>query len=235
MKRAFLIVLAGIVFSGCGKHSPDNPNPGGNNPPPAPAQATLSLPAQNSACNTGTIISSTQSAVTFSWNAAKNAENYELDVKNLIDNSITTQTAQQTQAQVTLLRGTPYSWYVISKSSKTTATAQSDTWKFYNAGPGITTYAPFPAELISPAFGQQIPSSSTVNLTWHGSSVNNDPLTYDVYFGTSNTFSSAQHSGIVDTMLNVNVQSGMTYYWKIVSKDANGNSADSGVSQFSVQ
>jgi putative VirB-like lipoprotein len=239
MKKSFFILLAMIILSGCGGGKSNNPTPGGsggNNPPPAPTQVTLSLPAQNSACTTGTITSSTASTITFSWNASENTDTYELDVKNLMTNTVTTQTTSQTQLPVSLLRGTPYSWYIISKSAKTATTAQSDTWKFYNSGPGIITYAPFPADLISPTFGQQMPSSSTaVNLTWKGSSVNNEPLTYDVYFGTSSTFASAHDSEITDTLVNVTVQSGATYYWKIVSKDGNGNSSDSGVSQFSVQ
>ncbi|MBS1524449.1 MAG: membrane lipoprotein lipid attachment site-containing protein [Bacteroidetes bacterium] len=239
MKRSIFIFLSMAILSGCGKHSSDNPNPGGsggNNPPPAPSAATLSAPAQNSACNSGTIVSTTQSSITFTWNASANTTKYELNIKNLLDNSLITDTTSQTQLTVSLLRGTPYSWYVVSKSSKTTTTAQSDIWKFYNAGPGITTYVPFPAEFISPTFGQQLPSSTTsVNLTWHGSSVTNESLTFDVYFGTSNTFSSAKDSGTTDSVYNVKVQSGTTYYWKIVSKDVNGNSSDSGVSQFSVQ
>jgi hypothetical protein len=237
MKRSVVILLLLILFS-CGKHSTDNPNPGGSggNNPPAPAQVTLSAPSQNSTCNSGVSVSDTQSSVTFSWDASANTDSYELDIRNLLDNTLTTQATSQTQSAVTLLKGTPYSWYVVSKSSKTTATTQSDIWKFYNSGPGMTLYAPFPADLLSPAFGQQLPSSTTVNLTWYGDSVYRGPLTYDVYFGTSTAFSSAYKSGVTTAFLNnVPVQSGTTYYWKVITNDNNGNSSDSGVSQFSVQ
>jgi hypothetical protein len=240
MKRLFVIFSGMILLLGCGKGGSDN-NPnlggsGGNNPPPAPTQATLSVPAQNSACITGTVISSTESSVSFSWDASTNTDSYELDIKNLLNNSVTTQTTSQTQLTVTLLSGTPYSWYVVSKSSKTTTTAQSDTWKFYNAGPNLFTYAPFPADITSPIYGQQITNTSgTVTLKWQGGVVGKDVIAaFDIYFDI-NSSPGLYKSNITDTTLTVSVKSGTTYFWKVITKNVEGNSSDSGVYQFSVK
>jgi len=208
-----------------------------NNPVPIPdpSKAALSFPAQNAVCTTGTIISASQSSITFTWTAADNTSSYELNIKNLLTSATTTQSTADTKLTVTLLRNTPYAWYITSKSNKTTATAQSDTWKFYNSGPGVVTYAPYPAEVTSPTFGQALATTASVNLTWKGSAVDNTTIAnYDVYFGTTTT-PPVFKSAITDSFVNgVSVASGKTYYWKVITRDINGNTSDSGLYQFSV-
>jgi hypothetical protein len=230
MRRELLILLAIIILMGCGKKGADTPV----NTPTAPTAAILSFPAQSAVCTTGAIISDTISTIIFTWSAASNAESYDLYLKNLLTSVTTTQSTGQPQLSVNLARNTPFSWYVISKSSKTSATAQSDTWKFYNAGKGTVYYAPFPADLTSPTFGQVV-TTTTINLTWKGSSVLNGTIAnYDVYFGTS-TIPYLLKSGVTDSFLsNVNVTTKSTYYWKIITRDILGNTSDSGVFQFSV-
>jgi hypothetical protein len=61
MKRDLLFVFMIFLITGCGGKK-NNPAP---TPTPKPAQVTLSVPAQNSACTSGTIISSTESSITF--------------------------------------------------------------------------------------------------------------------------------------------------------------------------
>ena len=124
----------------------------------------------------------------------------------------------------------------MSKSTLNGATAESDKWKFYNAGQGTITYAPFPVEITSPTFGQNITASSgTINLTWKGSSVNPGTITgYDVYFGTTNN-PPVLKNAVTDMFINgVPVASKTTYYWKVITWDIDGNSSDSGVTQFTV-
>lgn len=233
MKKSTLIILfVSLILAGCSKKK--NPAP----PPPAdPVKAVLTAPAQNEVCTTGTVISSTQSSITFTWNTAANTSSYDVIIKNLLTSISTTQNTSDTKLIVTLDRNTPYSWYVVSKSTKTTNTAQSDTWKFYNSGPGVVTYAPYPAEITSPTFGQDLPSTTgTVNLTWTGSAVDNSTIkNYDVYFGTTNTPAILQ-SAITDSFVNgVTVTAGTTYYWRVITRDVNGNTSDSGLYQFTVQ
>lgn len=241
MKKGILLIIPAIlILMGCG---------GGkqNDPTPAPVQVSapnkvaLSAPAINSVCTTGTIISATQSSISFSWAASSNTDSYDLYLKNLLNSAVTTQNVTATQATVTLLRNTPYSWYIVSKSTKTTTTAQSDVWKFYNAGSGTVTYAPFPAEITSPTFAQNVSATAgAINLAWAGSPVNTGTIvttpiaTYDVYFGTTNT-PPVLKSGVADSFLNnVAVTSKTTYYWKVITKDALGNTSDSGLYQFNV-
>jgi hypothetical protein len=221
MKKGLLIISAVLILMGCGGKS-NNPTP---TPvvPPAPTQTTLSAPAQNEVCTTGTIISPTQSSISFSWSASANTDSYDLTLKNLLTSITTTQNTTANQLTLTLLRNTPYSWYIVSKSSATSATAQSDTWKFYNSGPGIVTYAPFPADITSPTFGQAVATTGTVNLAWVGSVVAPDVIAnYDVYFGTTST-PAITASAITNSFLNnVTVAANTTYYWHVVTRDVNG-------------
>jgi hypothetical protein len=232
MKKGTLILSVFFLLVGCG-HKKNNPTPA---PVPKPTQATLAAPAQNSVCTTGTILSATQSSISFSWNASDNTNNYDLVIKNLLTSDSTVQNTVQTHADVPLLRNTPYSWYIISESTQTTATAKSPVWKFYNSGPGIVTYAPFPADITSPTFGQSISyAPGTVNLLWVGSVIAPDVIAnYDVYFGISNS-PTILASAITNQFLNnVPVAASTTYYWRVVTRDINGNTSDSGVYQFSV-
>jgi hypothetical protein len=232
MKRFRLIFLLAVFFVGCKKHGGD----GNISPSPPPEKAILSLPAANAACTTGANPTSTQSSVTFTWNASANTDSYELDIKNLLDNSIIRLTTSQTQEITSLALNTPYAWFILSKSKHNSTTAQSDTWKFYNSGPGIVSFAPFPAEITSPLFGQQLTAASgTMDLIWKGSSVNNDIKSYDVYFGV-NSDPALYKSDVSDMFLNgLPVTTGNTYYWKIVTWDQKNNNSDSGVFQFSVK
>lgn len=232
MKKDFLILPLLLVLSACGGGGGKKPNVTPASPPSA---VTLTAPAQNTVCLTGQVISNTQSSVTFIWNASANTNSYDLLIKNLITSVTTTTNTTQTQSTVTLARGVPFSWHVVSKSNLISTTAESDTWKFYNSGPGTVTYAPFPAEITAPVYGAAVASNSgTVNLTWTGSSPGNLALTYDIYFGATTT-PALLKGGVTDMFLNnVTVLTGTTYYWKVISKDAAGNTSDSGIYTFSV-
>ena len=225
MRRLFILTLLTYTLSSCG---------GGNEAPPAPTAATLSSPVNNEACTTGTVISETESRITFSWLAGTNADSYELVVTNLLNQTQQIQAAISTTAELTLKRNTPYSWYVLSKSSKNPTTANSTTWKFYNAGPASSTYPPYPAEIVSPTLGQNLtPINGKINLQWRGSDADNDIINYDIYLGTSGTnltLIKSQHT--TSTLADVAVNANTTYYWKVITRDAKGNTSDSGLFEF---
>ena len=228
MKKGIFILLAFFVLMGCSKKQSDIPDIN-------PSQAEHSAPAQSAVCTSGTILSVTESTILFSWDASNNTNSYQLIVENLLTSDSTVQNTTQTQAPVILLRNTPYSWYIVSKSTKTTATARSPVWKFYNSGPGVVTYAPFPAELTSPGFAQLVTNTGTINLTWKGSVVVPDVIaSYDVYFGTTSS-PAIKASAITDSFLNnITVAASTTYYWKVITRDTFGNTSDSGLYQFTI-
>ncbi|WP_184549537.1 hypothetical protein [Mucilaginibacter sp. FT3.2] len=224
MKRILTLIIILSIIS-CGKKAPV----------PAPGVASLTAPLKDQPCLTGTVLSATESSVAFSWNPSQNTDNYDLTITNLLTKTATTQTVSTTTATVKLLRNTPYSWYISSKAKKTSVVTKSDVWKFYNAGAGVVTYAPFPAEITGPAFGAVVASGTTkVNLTWKGSSVSSNIVAYDVYFGPSSN-PDLFRNHITDSFVNdVNVGANTTYYWRVVTVDANGNISDSGTYNFFV-
>ena len=79
-----------------------------------------------------------------------------MNLKNL-NTGITLKTVSSANnAEIVVLRGIPYEWFVVSKATGTATTASSASWKFYNEGPGVVNYAPFPADAINPSRGSQI-------------------------------------------------------------------------------
>nr|WP_294943865.1 hypothetical protein [uncultured Mucilaginibacter sp.] len=225
MRLYRFILLVAILNIGCGKKA-DNVTI------PPPAKAELLLPASNSACTTGIAVSDAESTVTFNWAVAEHTNSYELYIKNLLTGVLSKHLSTTNEAKVTLLKSTPYSWYVISASAKVTETAQSDTWKFYNSGPGVLSYAPFPAVIKAPLYNQVI-SSATVDLSWAGSSVENNIAGYDIYLSSNVNTLALQKSDVKDLFLvNIAVNPNTVYYWKVITKDAHGNKSDSGIYQF---
>ena len=203
---------------------------GGGGTPNPPGKATLTAPANNKTCESGTSVSATQSEVTFTWTASANTNTYDLKITNLNTSTITNKTGlSTTTTKVTLDKGVPYSWNITSKNTSTTTSTASDTWKFYLAGPGITNYAPFPADLKSPKSGSTATrdGDGKVTFTWDGSDPDTgDTLTYTLYVDKTDgkqTPPSAQTNLTVKTLA-VAVDAGTTYYWRVKTSDGTHSS-----------
>lgn len=217
MRKLFIILLAASFLAGCSKKQAVVA---------LPAKADLVFPAQDAVCTQGTILSATESSVTFKWNQAANASSYDLTYTNLLTLQTQTQNTSTNSLSATLSANTPYSWYVVSKQTSSANTAQSDTWKFYNAGQAVSNYAPYPAALNYPQRYQTI-QPANIGFIWHGTDPDGDPLTFDLYCSTStNATPKLVKSDIADTTYFFNITVG-TYYWKVVSKDNHGNSSSS--------
>jgi hypothetical protein len=227
MRNLLILICLIALFDGC---RPDNTEPA-----PAPEAAILNFPAKDQPCTQGAPISAIESAVTFQWAAAANADSYVLNLKNLLNGTIATQTTATNQLTINLTVNTPYSWSVVSRSSLTDVIAKSETWKFYNSGPGVVSYAPFPADVVNPIIGEQVAAvNGKINLVWSGGDVDNDITSYDVYFGTT-TAPALYKAGLTLNALNdLAVAPATTFYWKIITHDARGNTSDSGIFQFSI-
>ena len=235
MKNNLFLIATLMFIAGCGKSSNMTNNNQTTTPPSPPVAAIQVAPNNNQVCYPGTILSDSISVVSFSWGPAKHANNYTVFWTNLLTGVASNQTVNDTHLDVQLERNTPFSWSVQSNSSLTKVTASSPVWRFYNSGNGITSYAPFPAILVAPVFAAALPSTSqTVTLQWSGSTVSaGSTLTYDVYFGTTNAPPLNTAGLSIDSLSQVGLSSGTTYYWKVITKDELGNSSISQVSQFS--
>ena len=222
----FIVIM--LVLVSCGGSDDPTPPPSVN----PPTAATLQAPANDEVCLTGVSINSTQSEVAFSWNISQHTDSYNLAVKNLNSGQSSSYSTNTNDTSITLNKGEPYSWYVVSKSNSVSQTVQSDTWKFYLAGDGTVNYAPFPANIIHPTPGSTI-SGDTTYLKWEGNDVDNDIASYDVYLDQTDG-STLVGNIAIQQMENVAIISGKTYYWKVITKDVLGNSSDSGVFSFKV-
>lgn len=193
-----------------------------------PTAAILVFPEANEECTAGTIISETESEVVFRWEIIEQGNRYEVSLTNLNTEENEVFSAEKTELPIRLSRGTPYSWYVTSIIPESENRIDSNVEVFYNAGPGLSSFIPFPAQLVAPVLNIQLSASqNTINLEWLGSDLDNDIKEYDVYFSESNppVLFSAE---ITDAFLNdININAGTTYYWKIVTRDDLGNESSS--------
>lgn len=224
MKRLLLIIS--VVLISCG---------GDDGPPPSPEGALLVFPLQNSECTTGVSVNETLSQVTFEWMAANNTDFYTLNVVNLETNTPQTITTGSTSAILSIEKGAPFSWSILSSNSNSDETATSENWLFYNAG-ALTTYPPFPAQIIRPKSGASVQKSADnqVALQWLGSDVEDDISTFEIYFSDDNPPALFATENASTTQINVSVVSGVTYYWSVVTTDSEGNTSDSGIFDFKV-
>lgn len=193
----------------------------------SPGKSVLIAPINNTTCQNGTNITTTQSTVTFSWNSTSDTETYDLKITNLNTQEVTTQNGLATTTkEVTLTRGVPYSWTITSKNKGTTTTV-SDTWKFYLAGNGVTNYAPFPAAAVSPLPGVVVtPTSGKVTLTWETSDVEASALTYTLYFDTIDGKQTPldANKNLTAKSKEVLVNSNTVYFWRVVTSDGTNTS-----------
>jgi hypothetical protein len=225
-----------FVLVACSSGGDDDPPPpptgGGDDDDPLvipdPSAATLVFPEDDTECNEGEAISDTESTVTFQWNESQDTDSYSVTVTNLNTNQSFNTVSNTNEAAITILRGTPYEWFVTSRANGTNATAQSPSWRFYNEGPGVENYAPFPAEAVNPLRGATLPASTTtVTLEWAASDVDNDIVEYEVFFGTSDTADIPSVGTTAATSFDVDVQAGGIYVWMIETIDNQGNASSS--------
>lgn len=225
--RIFFIIIT-IFIASCGGKTPEEELL-------PPGTVTLSSPTNNNTCFQGSVISGeTTSSVTFVWNAADNAESYQIKITNLSTNTSTSHAINGLSYTISLTMNVYYSWNV--KAVNANGTTDSENWNFYLSGTPASSYAPAPADLVSPASEAVISSNgaSTVDVSfqWIGNDPDNDIESYDVYLDDSNA-SVKILSAVTDISTTQTLASGKTYYWKVVTKDKAGNSSTA-VSSFHI-
>jgi hypothetical protein len=235
----FLYILSFVLIISCsaeddsGTSTPppttQQPTPTPTPQVPAPGKSSLSAPENNEVCYEGEAVDASNSAVTFSWDASSDTDSYDLQITNQETNQIQTESGiTATSKAVTLATDVSYSWKVVSKANDTNDTTSSDTWQFYLAGDGQENYAPFPATIISPTSGAAVDASNgLVTLSWEGNDPDEgDSLTYTIYFDEVDGLQDPQtaNTNITETSLEVEVESGTTYYWRVKTSDGTSSS-----------
>ena len=232
MKKLNFILILLLCFN-CSKSSDDGTTPVAPVIEP-PTASSLTFPDNNQECNQGVDVNATQSSVTFKWGASANTDSYDVKLKDLDAGTTTTHNSSTNELAITLKKATPYSWSVISKSTSTTETAQSNTWKFYNAGDAVQSYAPFPADLVAPTMGANLSGVTSVTLEWAGSDIDNDITGYEIYIDTATPPTVQIGAAQTATTIDATVAAGNVYYWRVITTDAEGNNSQSEIFEFRV-
>ena len=201
-----------------------------------PSAPTLISPANDETCLDGTSINDSQSNVDFRWSSAANALSYELVVTNLLTQSSQTYPATSNQTTVALTKAEPYNWSVKSIGEVGSVPSQSIQWKFYLAGDAVVNFAPFPSELISPQSGANVTPdiNNLIKLQWNASDVDDDLAQFEVYLDKNDatTIIKTIAYQTEEESIEIDVENGSTYYWKIIAIDTNQNQSSSGVYTF---
>ena len=234
MKKTILLLAISIItFTSCSKEG------GGTETPEVvilpPTAAILTFPANNEPCLETNSVNDTQSSVTFRWNAGQNVSSYDIRVINLSNSSSNLYNSTTNDKVLTLEHDEPYSWKVISNGESGTQPVESDTWKFYLAGPAQVNFAPFPAELTSPISGSTVtPSDGVIQIQWTCTDADNDIAQFEIYLDATDgsTLVNTIDFETITTSIDVTVENDTIYYWKVVATDAQGNQSDSGVYSF---
>ena len=75
---------------------------------------------------------------------------------------------------------------------------------------------------------------TSVKLEWNGLDIDNDIISYDVYFDTTNPTTTLL-SNTTDNTMDVTVEAGNIYYWRVVTNDSIGNTSESEVFEFKIE
>jgi len=234
-----------LVFIGCGGSGGDDDGPtppptGGTDDEPEipdPSPATLVFPENDSECTTGIVDATdeTLSTVTFEWNASANTDRYTVTITNLNTSTSAFANSDTNSVDFAIERGAPYSWFVTSRANGTTATADSESFRFYNEGPGIENYAPFPAEAVAPARGASLATTTSLTLQWTSGDIDDDITGHEVFLGTdAAALASVGTTETSTSLADVAVMAGTIYFWQVVTTDSAGNASTSEVFEFRV-
>ncbi|MCM5662803.1 fibronectin type III domain-containing protein [Galbibacter mesophilus] len=228
MKKLILIL---IIFShqACSK-SDDNENGEAPSNPPEIMNLPPSIPNKVYPDNGLLCL---DNPLEFKWNPSTDKEGdsivyiIEIAKDEAFEKIVESREVSNSSLRLSLEKGIQFNWRVKAKDINGNYSDHSSVWKFYTEGEGIINYLPFTPELISPKAFSKV-DNSMVNLIWSSSDVDQDSLTYDIYFGTIQPPPLLQEN-FETISYEISISSGKTYYWKIIAKDDNG-----GVSEGSV-
>ena len=195
---------------------------------PDPETVLLSSPKNGDSCTTALNINTQESQVSFSWNPSLHTDFYEININNLDSGEILKKETVLNSESIILKRGFPYSWWVFSKSDNSPIISKSQTWFFYLEGNSKSDYLPFPAKLISPGSDEQVNlDNGRFTFQWEGRDLDNDIISFDFYLGEDLDDLKLINGDLTNSSLEIELEEGKNYYWKIITIDSMGNTSSS--------
>lgn len=228
MKKGLILLLAVTILQSCGVDLDILEYTDADNG----INILLLFPENDSNCTDGIIVSDTESELIFEWEYEGDSDfsPYSLQLIDLSNNDTIVYESLETESAIILQRNVSYSWSVTGVLN-----SKSETWSFYNVGPGDELTAPLPAKAISPVSGASISqTSTTVNLIWKSEDADNDIIGHDLYFGETEDPELFVENITGSRYNDIPVVAGNFYYWKIVTKDSAGNESISPIFTFGV-
>jgi|GEM_PF-1602749 len=129
----------------------------------------------------------------------------------------------------TLLENTFYYWKIIAHDDHSNTTA-GVVWNFKTKS-SVLNQPPLPPSSPNPPNGG-LAVPLPVTLTWSCSDPENDPLTFDVFFGTTLNPPISSTNQNSTSFSPTGLVAGTLYYWKIIAKDDHGNATTGTVWSF---
>ena len=217
--KIWTLIIAGVFMYSCSGGSGDEmPEPQQQNK--APNIPSISAPVNNSLC--------INNVVEFKWEAATDPDgdsvNYQIQIatnNQFTENIYNSPNIAGTSYQLTLYKGVAYYWRVKTIDSKGLSSEYSNFFQFYTEGNGNPNHLPFAPNLVTPTLHKIIQTNST-KLEWTAVDVDNDPLTFEVYFGTVNPPSTKISDNQSENTFTVSLNPSTIYYWQIIVNDGKG-------------
>lgn len=184
----------------------------------APSVPDLIYPSQLLQC--------TYSSLTFEWKASVDPEGetveYTLEFSKTPDfqKLALFRRVSTPSAEVQLQPGTLYYWRVKAGDKKLMYSDYSEVRTLSTEPQLEYNNAPYPAQIEAPADFAQV-DQETLLLTWKAEDKDGDNLTYDLYFGKTDPPGIFQE-GLEENSLEVNLEKGTIYYWKVNTRDGKG-------------
>lgn len=216
-----IIVLVALVSFSCSSGG-DDPGGDGGDANSKPSTPVLVFPSQNQLCTTNVL--------NFEWQGSTNQDGssviYKLEIAkdNQFTNKVVDEVLTGLSKIITLEKGLAYYWRVRARSTKSVESDYSPVAQFYTEEVPNSNHLPFAPSLVSPFLGQKLETGTTnVKLEWTGIDVDNDPLTFDVYFGKNKDALNLVAENTSVKSFEASLDSNDTiYYWKVVVKDDKG-------------
>jgi len=181
---------------------------------PVPGVFSLTSPANGA---TGVAVTPT-----LTWTASSGAASYDVYYGTTSPGTLQTNvTGTSYTVPEALTISTVYYWKIVAKNAGGETTATGAPRSFTT----VEMSAPGAFELTSPASGVTGVSAAPT-LSWSAAS---EAASYDVYYGTISP--GTLQANVTGTSFTVNVplNSGVTYYWKVVAKNPGGETTATGV------
>ena len=229
MRKLFLLLICLGITVACSTGSdeppvvpPDNTGepPDNNDDDPnlnnqSPSVPSLVFPEKDQLCLSNTL--------NFQWSAADDPENdalrynIQISTNRAFTATIEDHTITDTNLELEMQKGQDYYWRVAAIDSEDNRSSYAEANAFYVEGEALENHIPFQPKLISPDNAASVEGSS-VMLTWEGSDIDADILSFDLYFGTN------EQPGLFEPNISVSqfevvVQPNQNYYWQIHAHD----------------